>query len=243
MLSKLERRKAEALEIESLGGVDYASALVNQILKEHGIERPMFTMSELAEFRVILEADKFGPILSYDLKKSVSGNMASLFRQLSESVASEARFVAEMALLQHLVTALLRTLRNDAGSNAFSLRWKTHSVNAFRTLLIADTCIHIAALPSCALMRRCARLKRGLRPLIVTTRESHAGACSLALLHGIQDRVDIFDASQFVATHLYTKRHYKNEGQMLTIKNFLACYNNIVKSCETKFGIPICIED
>jgi hypothetical protein len=243
MLSTREIRRADALDIEAIGGVDYVSTLVNQILKEHGDERPMFTMTEPAEFREILEADNHGTTLVYDLTKSVTYNVNLLFRQVSGSVTLQASCAAEITLLQHLVSALLSALFNQESSSGFPLHWKLDPTNSFRTLLMGDTCIHITTSPSEILMRQCFNVKSGFRPFIVTTPASHVGACSLALLHGLQDRVDIFDAAQFIATHLYARSLYKKKNQILTIENLLNHYNDLVRVCETDPGIPIRIKN
>ncbi len=89
-------------------------------------------------------------------------------------------------------------------------------------------------------MRKCRRnLDDGKRPMLITTYKNVPGAESLANIHGIADRIDIFDIEQFVASNLYELGAFAPQGRKATASKLVTAYNAIVDSCETDPSLKI----
>ena len=59
-------------------------------------------------------------------------------------------------------------------------------------------------------MRKCTvNLKNGLRPIVVTTQDAVSGALLLAKGAGIDDRLEVLDAQQFLAANIYEWRQFE----------------------------------
>ena len=107
--------------------------------------------------------------------------------------------------------------------------------------LVNDVAIHVTTAPSEALAGRCKKnLQNGLKPIVITTKADFAEGLYEQM--GIGDRVDIFDAEQFIAGNFFELGKFAPEGRKTTADRLVKEYNDIVEQCETDPSLRIGIE-
>lgn len=95
--------------------------------------------------------------------------------------------------------------------------------------LIGDSAIHVTTAPTEALVRKCCdNLDENLRPLIVTTQSGAEGVRALAKNAGVEDRIDILEVEQFVATNVYEWSKFENARRPVSIRDLVKTYNRII---------------
>ena len=106
--------------------------------------------------------------------------------------------------------------------------------------MIGDVAVHVTKSPSEALIRKCVdNVDAGLRPLIITTQKGVAAADTMAENLAIQEKVDIFEIEQFLATNLYEMSRFVTANTKPTAEKLVARYNKIVEEHETDPGLMI----
>ena len=181
-----------------------------------------------------------GFTLNFDSSKSLRFIVDDLLAQAAKRQKEAKGTMYVGAVLQHLVGAKLALMLGDEAVKCHGFSVADSSSSRDGDFLIEDVCIHVTTAPSESLMQKClANLNNGLHPVIVTITESVAGAASLAKIQGIAARVDIIEASQFIATNLYEWSKFKPADRKLKAESLVAKYNLIVAACETDPGLQI----
>jgi hypothetical protein len=176
--------------------------------------------------------------LKLDAAKSLRYVVRDLLKQ-AEKRQRERGVTFVGTVLQHLVGAKLEVLMPDAvehhGANVAD-----EGAGRAGDFLVGDVAIHVTTTPSEGLLRKCAdNLGHGLRPMIVTTQTRAAAADQLAEVAGIADRVDVFDAEQFLAGNVYELGEFHAAGRRATVDQLAAAYNSIVDEHETDPSLRI----
>jgi len=110
--------------------------------------------------------------------------------------------------------------------------------------LLGDVAVHVTTAPGEALIRKCQdNLSSGLRPLIVTTDDGAGGAKALAKQSGVEDRIDVIEIEQFIATNVYEWSVFAKDGRPTAVREIIDRYNRIVSECETDPSLRIEFED
>jgi hypothetical protein len=144
------------------------------------------------------------------------------------------------AVLQHLVGAKLDCAlgKDEFEHNSFS----TSDAQSGRAgdFLVGDVAIHVTTTPTEAVIARCAdNLEHALRPVLVTLPHRVEMAAGLADNAQIADRIDIFEAEQFVALNLYEIGRFRAEGRRTAVADLVERYNDIVDLVETDPSLKI----
>lgn len=180
-----------------------------------------------------------GFTLNFDASKSLRYIVDDLLLQATKRQKQATGTMYAGAILQHLIGAKL-TLMLDEKVSSHGVSVADTSSKREGDFRVEDVSIHVTITPSESLMAKCLdNLNSGLRPIIVTTSQGIAGAQSLAEIKGIGARVDIIEASQFIATNVYEWSRFKAEGRKVTVENLVATYNAIVSECETDPSLRI----
>jgi Domain of unknown function (DUF4928) len=147
------------------------------------------------------------------------------------------------AVMQHIVGAKLATILPDKMEHhGFSVA--DGPTNRSSDFLHGDAAIHVTTAPSEALILKCSdNLSSGLRPIIVTTEDGVGGARALARQYGIEQRLDIVEIEQFVATNIYEWSKFNRDGRQSAVRNIVDRYNEIVTLCETDPSLRIEFDD
>ena len=89
-------------------------------------------------------------------------------------------------------------------------------------------------------MRKCTvNLKNGLRPIVVTTQDAVSGALLLAKGAGIDDRLEVLDAQQFLAANIYEWSQFEDSRCRSELERLVGKYNKIVSECESDPSLRI----
>lgn len=138
-------------------------------------------------------------------------------------------------MMQHLVGAKLEVAMSSSGviivhhgANVSDAKGRggDFDINAMS--------IHVTASPSEGLALKCKdNLSQGRRPVIVTNAQSVDYAASVCERQGIEERVDIFEVEQFLATNIYEVGLFDEAHQRGTVEEIVAVYNRIIEEHES----------
>ncbi len=181
-----------------------------------------------------------GFTVAYDPSRSLRSVTDGLLTQAFKLQDKGQRTTYAGAMLQHLVGAKLSLVLPDQSVDHRGYSVADASSGQTGDFMIDDVVVHVTTTPTEALLRKCGdNLQRGARPIIVTTSDGLAGAQSLAKAAGIESRVDIMEAGQFIAANLYELSLFKASERRLTVEKLVERYNKIVQECETDPGLKI----
>jgi Domain of unknown function (DUF4928) len=161
---------------------------------------------------------------------------------LAQAVARQREVRGTMyagAVMQHLVGAKLDLVTKGAAvHHGFSVA--DAPLNRSGDFLIGDVAIHVTTAPGEALIRKCqGNLSTGLRPLIVTTEDGVGGAKALSKQAGVEDRLDIIEIEQFIATNVYEWSIFDRDARLATVQDIIERYNRIVAAVESDPSLRI----
>jgi hypothetical protein len=242
MKKQFEISSEELEAIKELGGFKACRQLADQVLREHGINRSLFSEAE-AE---IISGSLAGGLsekkieFHFDPGKSLRANIEDLLLQAKEVQKNSGGTNYVGAMLQHLVGAKLDLVlgRGKVKHHGFSVA--DHSTARKGDYQVNAVAIHVTTHPTEALMRKCAdNLKAGLKPLIITIGEGVTGAAFLLRNSGLADRVDVLDAAQFLTANVYERSLFHAGDYKLTLTKLLQRYNEIVSECEVDPALQV----
>lgn len=161
---------------------------------------------------------------------------------LAQAVARQREVKGTMyagAVMQHLVGAKLDYVTKGAATHhGFSVA--DAPSNRSGDFLIGDVAIHVTTAPGEALIRKCqGNLSLGLRPLIVTTEDGVGGAKALSKQAGVDDRLDVIEIEQFIATNVYEWSVFERDARPTAVQNIIERYNRIVADVESDPSLRI----
>jgi hypothetical protein len=176
--------------------------------------------------------------LRFDPSKSLRAIVRDLLVQAQKRQAENPGTTFAGTVLQHLVGAKLDLLMGKGRIEHHSASTADEVSGRDADFLLEDVAIHVTTAPGEALIRKCQEnLDKGLRPLIITLKEIVAK--ELAEQKGIAERIDVFEAEQFIAGNLYELGKFAKARRETTAKDLIARYNEIVAGCETDPSLRI----
>lgn len=181
-------------------------------------------------------------VLRYDASKSIRAIVRDLLAQAVKRQKDNPGTMYAGAVLQHLVGAKLSLLLSDERVSRHGFSVADVGTGRNGDFVIDEVTIHVTTAPSEALIRKCLRnLESGHRPLIVTVHENMPAAESLARIQGIEGRVDILEAEQFIATNIYELSEFLTSERRITVERLIEKYNEIVGEVETDPSLKVSI--
>ncbi len=177
--------------------------------------------------------------LKYDPLKSLRSVIKDLFQQAKQRQASGRGTMVVGSVLQHMVGAKISVLLGDSiehhGASVADAQTNRHG-----DYVIDDVVVHVTTSPSEALLRKCARnIEIGMRPVIITLEKGVSAAELAAEEIGIADKVDVFEAEQFIAGNIYEIGRFVRRNRRITAVQLVEAYNRIIDSCETDPSLRI----
>jgi hypothetical protein len=177
--------------------------------------------------------------LNYDGKTIVTVIHNLLEQAVSRQRKSPGRtYVGTM--LQHLVGAKLElalpslNIKHNGASVADVVSSRSGD------FVIDGSVIHCTTAPTEALIQKCqANLQAGYNPIILTIGKMIGAAETLAENAGINGRVEVMDAPQFVAGNLYELSLFKTSARKAILVELVEKYNAIVKVHEADPSLRI----
>lgn len=229
----------------SRGNMDRMVVFVNFLneLFDRGIlDLPAIERYWAKRIEVYFDSKPF--IFKVDSAQSLRSSVKDL---LAQAIARQKEVRGTMyagAVMQHLVGAKLDLIKpnGELKHNGFS----TADAPTARSgdFTIDDVCIHVTTAPGEPLLKKClANLGAGLRPLIVTTDDGTYGARAFAKQAGIEDRIDVIEIEQFIATNIYERSGFSRSQRRKTIKALIDNYNALVDKHETDPSLRIEFEE
>ncbi len=215
----------------SVGNMRKYVAFLNDLHAESPID---FNQVEAWWIERVIEFFSGKPfVLRFDTSKSLRAVIRDLLLQAEkrQAQANGSTFVGTM--LQHLIGAKLNLILDSPLQN--------HGANVADDVsgregdfIVEDVVIHVTTSPSEALKRKCRRtLDNSMKPVIITTNRGALLAEGLAKQANMTDRIDVFEAEQFLAGNLYEIGKFAQSGRRTTAEQLIAEYNAIVDECET----------
>ncbi|MBI4773493.1 MAG: DUF4928 family protein [Deltaproteobacteria bacterium] len=170
-------------------------------------------------------------VLHYDSAKSSRSLIRDLLEQAERRQKESAGATVVGTVLQHLVGAKLSLLMGETVMHhGASVADEQSGRDA--DFSIEDVAVHVTTSPTEGLIRKCrANIENNLRPLIVTTNKELA--IGLSRNEKIEDRIDVFEAEQFLASNLYELGKFASKGRHTTARQLVEEYNKIVSKHET----------
>lgn len=177
--------------------------------------------------------------LRLDPSRSLRASVRDLLAQAVERQREVRGTMYAGAVMQHLVGAKLDIVAEGKLTHHGASVADAPS-NRAGDFLIGDVAIHVTTAPGEALMHKCQNnLGSGLRPVIVTTEDGVGGAKALARQAGIDDRLDIIEIEQFIATNVYEWSKFQRDNRSSTVAEIVTRYNSIVGECESDPSLRI----
>jgi len=211
--------------------------LLNDMEAESGIDFDALESWLIDRVGEYFSAQPF--VMRMDQSQSVRSMVRDLLSQAERRQAEAIGTMFVGAVLQHLVGAKLALVVGDSipQHGAFVADAVTGRAADFE---VQDTAIHVTVTPTEALLRKCREnLERGLHVIIITTRNRASVAETMAEQEGIGDRVDVFDAEQFIATNLHEHGGFTVPGRQTSARQLVEKYNAVVAACETDPSLRI----
>jgi hypothetical protein len=184
--------------------------------------------------------------MPFRLKVDPSKSLRNMITELMEAAFTRQRecpgTMVAGAVMQHLVGAKLELALPGAeiGHKGFSVADAPGGRKG--DFLVGDTAIHVTTAPTEALIRKCRdNLNENFRPVIITTGSGAGGAGALTKDADMDDRVDILEVEQFVATNVYEWSRFEQSRRPVTIRDLVNTYNRIVDQTETDPSLKIAV--
>ncbi len=200
------------------------------------------------------EAERFwvGRALSYfdsqpftfklDPARSLRACVRDLLDQAIERQREVKGVMYQGAVMQHLVGAKLDYV-TKGGVQHHGFAVADAPSNRSGDFTIGDVAVHVTTAPGEALLRKCqSNLSGGYRPLIVTVEDGVFGAKALAKQVGIDDRIDVIEIEQFIATNVYEWSGFQRDARPEAVREIIERYNRIVADCESDPSLRIEVE-
>jgi hypothetical protein len=180
--------------------------------------------------------------MTYDQGKTLVSALSSVLRQAVERQKRSPGRTYVGAVLQHLVGAKLELALPEAGilHNGASVADSVSDRSGDFT--IDDVVIHCTTAPSAELLKKCkANIESGKRPMILTIGKAIGSAEVMAEALGVEGRVEVMDALQFVAANLYEMSLFKAADRKTMVDTLVSKYNEIVEAEESDASLFIVI--
>lgn len=178
-------------------------------------------------------------VLKYESGKSLRAVLQDLLCQAQERQQDGSGTTYTGILLQHLVGAKLSILL-DNPIEMHGASVADEPSDRPGDFIINDVSIHVTTSPGESLIEKCiSNIDAGLRPVLITLGKGVATADGLAEQAGVADRLDIFEAEQFLAGNLYELGKFAETGQRDTADAIVRKYNEIIDKYETDPGLKI----
>lgn len=224
----------------SRGNIERMTAyveLLNELHKEGQLDLAAAEVFWVERTLAYFDAQPF--IFKLDPSRSLRACVSDLLAQAVERQREVKGTMYQGIVMQHLVGAKFDCITKGKMEHHGAAVADAPS-NRSGDFLLGDVAVHVTTAPSEALIRKCNNnLGAGLRPLIVTTEDGVGGAKAFAKQAGVNDRLDVIEIEQFIATNVYEWSGFAKDGRPVAIRDIIDRYNKIVAECETDPSLRI----
>jgi len=218
---------------------DYLN-LLNDLHKKNLLDFPAIERWWVECVKAYFSSKPFG------IKIDPSKSLRSIIADLIEAAFARQRecqgTMIAGAVMQHLVGAKLEIALPDAQIEHKGFSVADAPGGRKGDFFVGDTSIHVTTAPSEALIRKCRNnLNENIRPVIITTQGGAGGASALAKDADVDDRIDILEIAQFIATNIYELSGFEHAKRPVKIRDLVDAYNRIIDQTETDPSLKISI--
>lgn len=181
--------------------------------------------------------------LNYDASRSLAAVIEDLLAQATARQKKNPGTMYAGAVLQHLVGAKLELALPELAitHNGASVADAVSSRSG--DFVLDNAIIHCTMAPGDALMQKCKEnLRSGTQPIILTVGKGVGVAQGLAETHGIEGRVEVMDALQFLAANLYEMSLFKAADRRIKVAQLVVKYNEIIAANEADASLRIAFD-
>lgn len=178
--------------------------------------------------------------LRFEPGKSLRAVIRDLLAQARKRQEESAGTMFVGAMLQHLVGAKLDLALPDEeiDHNGFSVADAPGGRSG--DFEIGNASIHVTTAPGEAVLRKCkANIDAGRQAIIVTVYDKLPIADYEAAKLGIEDKIDVLDAEQFIVANLHEFGSFKGDQRRVSVESLVDKYNEIVDEHETDHSLKI----
>lgn len=221
----------------SVGNMRNYVYFLNSLFEKQLIDLPKIEKWWIGRIEEFFKSKPF--LLNFDKSKSIRSVIRDLLEQAEKRQSKSPGATIVGTMLQHLVGAKLHLLVGDAVKH-FGASVADNQSKRTGDFIIEDVCIHVTTSPSEALIRKCLNnINNGLKPVIITYHRGAITAEELSIQLDIKDRLDIFEAEQFLAGNLYEIGKFNEKGRYTTTEQLIKAYNQIISECESDPSLRI----
>lgn len=225
----------------SRGSIDNAneySAFLNRLDLEEDIDLQGIEAWWISRVRSFFASKPLK--LNYDPSKSLRAIITDVLSQAVKRQLENPGTMYAGAVLQHLVGAKLELVLPVGSVEHHGSAVSDDVSGRPGDFVISDAAIHCTTSPGEALMRKCMRnIDAGFRPIIVTYSKGLSVAEGLADQAGIADRIDVLEATQFLAGNIHELGYFGSKKSKEKAVDIIAAYNQIVEDNETDPSLRI----
>lgn len=222
----------------SMGKMSAYVALLNELYAEGGGALDLDQIEAFWISRVQLFFAGKPLVMRLDPQSSIRTAFRHLFDQAEARQREMPGTMVVGTVLQHLVGAKLEGVYGEIEHHSASTKDEGQSRPG--DFSIGDLAIHVSTAPGEALIRKCqTNLSGGQRPVILTLGRGVTLAMGLAENAGIGDRIDVFDAHQWLAAGALDLGGESPQARAEAVGKLLEAYNRIVEKTETDPSLRI----
>ena len=178
--------------------------------------------------------------LRVDTGMSLKSCLAGIFEEAKRRQSENRGSTVLGAVMQHLVGAKLEVLYPETTISHSGYSVADAPTGRSGDFQIGDSVIHVTTAPVPLLIEKCSEnLGKGLRPVIISTREGSAMAESLAEQEGNAGRIEVLDVVQFLVANMLEWTAFEGSKRRDTFQGLIDRYNRIVDTCETDPSLKI----
>jgi hypothetical protein len=223
----------------SLGNAAEYIAFLNALHKMGRVDLVAVEEWWIARVRNFFSSKPFS--LKFDSSKSLCSIVSDLLAQAMKRQKENPGTTYAGTVLQHLVGAKLDLiLPEERHVQHYGVNVADAPTSRSGDFVLDGIAIHVTTMPTETLILKCKEnIDAGLRPVIVTIAESRAGVESLAKGAGIEGRIDVIEAEQFIAANILEWSQFAEKAQHTEIRKLISKYNEIVQTIETDPSLQI----
>ena len=217
----------------SLGNAAVYAEFLNALNEKGNLDLAAVEKWWIARVREFFSGKPFA--LKFDPSKSLRSIVGDLLAQAVKRQRENPGATYAGTVLQHLIGAKLNLILSEGKRVVhYGANVADSPTSRAGDFVLDDVAIHVTTAPSEALVRKCkANIDAGLRPIIVTISESRAGVDSIAKGFDIENRIDVIEAEQLIATNILEWGKFSEKSNRLEIERLLKKYNELVRQLET----------
>jgi hypothetical protein len=223
----------------SLGNAAEYIAFLNALYEKERVDPAVIEKWWVARVQDFFSGKPF--TLKFDSSRSLRSIVGDLLAQAVKRQKDNPGATYAGTMLQHLVGAKLDLiLPEEKRAPHYGANVADSPTSRAGDFVFDNVAIHVTTAPTEALIRKCnGNIDAGLRPVIVTIAESRAGVESLAKGAGIEERIEVIEAEQFIATNILEWSQFAEKAQHTEIRKLISKYNEIVQAIETDPSLKI----